>query len=242
MIRDEELVNWATWSWEFEQYFGTLGRAYILDFKHLADHPKTVIVFSTLSEEEKDRPRIMYGLLASLVNDRLRRVLKTTGDHNGYEGCRQIALDLKPSSRTRALALMTAINSWPSFDSKQGLLSQVTRLEQAMSEYDAIASQALSDDLRLTALLRCLTGQLAKHVQLMIEDDWTYDTLRALVRHDAASSKWGSSIAATYGLAEKGGSYVTGPSDMEIDRVSKGKDKGNGKQDTKGKGKGNSSK
>ena len=108
-----------------------------------------------------------------------------------------------------------------------------------MSEYDAIASQALSDDLRLTALLRCLTGQLAKHVQLMIEDDWTYDTLRALgVRYDAASSKWGSSIAATYGLAEKGGSYVNGPTDMEIDLVAKGKGKGKGKQEPKGKGKG----
>ena len=108
-----------------------------------------------------------------------------------------------------------------------------------MSEYDAIASQALSDDLRLTALLRCLTGQLAKHVQLMIEDDWTYDTLRALVvRYDAASSKWGSSIAATYGLAEKGGSYVNGPTDMEIDLVAKGKGKGKGKQEPKGNGKG----
>ena len=237
--RDEELVKWATWSWEFEQYLGTLDRAYILDFKRLADHPKNEIVFSTLSDEEKNRSRIMYGLLASLVNDRLRRVLKTISDHNGYEGYRQIALDLKPSSRTRALALMTAINNWPSFDNKQGLLSQVTRLEQAMSEYDAIASQALSDDLRLTALLRCLTGQLAKHVQLMIEDDWTYDTLRALVvRYDAASSKWGSSIAATYGLAEKGGSYVNGPTDMEIDLVAKGKGKGKGKQEPKGKGKG----
>ena len=107
--RDEELVKWATWSWEFEQYLGTLDRAYILDFKRLADHPKNEIVFSTLSDEEKDRSRIMYGLLSSLVNDRLRRVLKTISDHNGYEGYRQIALDLKPSSRTRALALMTAI-------------------------------------------------------------------------------------------------------------------------------------
>ncbi|CAE7864336.1 unnamed protein product, partial [Symbiodinium necroappetens] len=218
--RDEELVRWATWSWEFEQYLGTLDREYILDFKRLADHPKKEIVFGTLSSAEQDRARIMYGLLASLVNDRLRRVLKTIPHQNGYEGYRQIALDLKPSSRTRALALMTAISSWPLFDQKQGLLSQVVRLEQAMSEYDAIASQSLSDDQKVASLLRCLSGPLMKHVQLVMEDHWTYDTLRALVlRFDAASSKWSSSIAATYGLGEKGGSYTNGPTPMEIDRI-----------------------
>ena len=236
--RDEELIRWATWSWEFEQYLGTLDRAYIVDFKRLADHPKQEVVFGTLSDEEKERSRIMYGLLASLVNDRLRRVLKTIADQNGYEGYRQISLDLKPSSRTRALALMTAISQWPIFDGRQGLLAQVVKLEQAMAEYDSIASQALSDDQRVASLLRCLSGPLMKHVQLVMEDHWDYSMLRALVlRFDAASSKWSSSIAATYGLGDGRGSQQGGPTPMEIDRIGKGKGKGKDKGKDKGKGK-----
>ncbi|CAE7302273.1 unnamed protein product [Symbiodinium sp. KB8] len=162
--RDEELVKWPAWAWEFEQYLGTLDKSFQVDFKRLKDNAKTVVDFSVLTEAEKDRSRIMYGLLASLLNDRLKRLLKTVSDNNGYEAYRLISLELRPSSRTRALALMQTIHNWPVFDSKQGLLAQVVRLEQAMAEYDSIASQAMSDDQRVVSLLRCLTGQLRQHV------------------------------------------------------------------------------
>ena len=64
-----------------------------------------------------------------------------------------------------------------------------------MAEYDGIASQPLSDDQKVAFLLRCLSGALLKHVQLVTEDHWNYDTLGALVlRFDAASSKWSTSL------------------------------------------------
>ncbi|CAE7571046.1 unnamed protein product, partial [Symbiodinium necroappetens] len=208
--RDEELVKWPAWAWEFEQYLGTLDKSFQVDFKRLKDNAKTVVDFSVLTEAEKDRSRIMYGLLASLLNDRLKRLLKTVSDNNGYEAYRLISLELRPSSRTRALALMQTIHNWPVFDSKQGLLAQVVRLEQAMAEYDSIASQAMSDDQRVVSLLRCLTGQLRQHVNLTMEDSWSYAELRSLVaRYDASSSKWGASVAAAYGLTEgKGGVLI----------------------------------
>ncbi|OLP76617.1 Retrovirus-related Pol polyprotein from transposon TNT 1-94 [Symbiodinium microadriaticum] len=242
--RDEELVKWPAWAWEFEQYLGTLDKSFQVDFKRLKDNAKTVVDFSVLTETEKDRSRIMYGLLASLLNDRLKRLLKTVGDNNGYEAYRLISLELRPSSRTRALALMQTIHNWPVFDSKQGLLAQVVRLEQAMAEYDSIASQAMSDDQRVVSLLRCLTGQLRQHVNLTMEDSWCYAELRSLVaRYDASSSKWGASVAAAYGLTEgKGGVLINAaPASseavpMEIDRLSKGKPKGG--KDGKGKPKG----
>ena len=239
--RDEELVKWPAWAWEFEQYLGTLDKSFQVDFKRLKDNAKTVVDFSVLTETEKDRS---YGLLASLLNDRLKRLLKTVGDNNGYEAYRLISLELRPSSRTRALALMQTIHNWPVFDSKQGLLAQVVRLEQAMAEYDSIASQAMSDDQRVVSLLRCLTGQLRQHVNLTMEDSWSYAELRSLVaRYDASSSKWGASVAAAYGLTEgKGGVLINAaPASseavpMEIDRLSKGKPKGG--KDGKGKPKG----
>ena len=163
---------------------------------------------------------------------------------NGYESYRQISVDLKPSSRTRALALISMIHSWPPFDNKAGLQSQMLRLEQAIGEYDTIASAPMSDDQKLASLLRCLTGQLRQHINIIMEDSWTYDTLRSVVaRYDSSSSKWGASVAATYGLAEgKGGSFQDQPTPMEIDRLGKGKGKGHkGKEgkgtkgDTKGK-------
>ena len=173
--RDEELVKWPSWSWEFEQYLSTLDREFAVDFTRIKDNPKTPIVMGTLSDAEKDRSRIMLGF----------------------------ADDLRPNSRQRALALIQATNGWPVFDLKQGLLSQVVRLEQAMSEYDSVTSAPLSDDQRLSALLRCLSGQLRQRSNIMLEDSWTYQTLRGVVcRYDASSSKWNASIAATYALIE----------------------------------------
>ena len=102
----------------------------------------------------------------------------------------------------------------------------------------------MSDDRRVVSLLRCLTGQLRQHVNLTMEDSWSYAELRSLVaRYDASSSKWGASVAAAYGLTEgKGGVLVNAaPASseavpMEIDRLAKGKPKGG--KDSKGKPKG----
>ena len=140
------------------------------------------------------------------------------------------------------------IHSWPVFENKAGLLSQLLRLKQAIGEYDSIASVPMSDDQKVASFLRCLTGQLRQRVNVLMEDSWTYDTLRSVVvRYDASSSKWGASVAATFGLTEgKGGTFQDQPTPMEIDRLGKdcegkgGKNregKGN-KGDHKGKGKG----
>ncbi|CAE7209997.1 unnamed protein product [Symbiodinium sp. CCMP2456] len=89
-----------------------------------------------------------------------------------------------------------------------------------MAEYDSIASQALSDDQKVVSLLRCLTGQLRQHVNLTMEDSWTYAELRGLVaRYDASSSKWSASVAATYGLSEgKGGVLINAPVEDSTDQ------------------------
>ena len=194
---------------------------------------------SSLPAAEQDRSRITFGLLVSLLSDRLRRLLKTIGDSNGYESYRQICLDLRPSSRTRALAILQTIHGWPQFDQKTGLLSQIAKLESATSEYDAIASAPLSDDQKLSSLLRCLSGNLRTQINFLMEDSWSHSTLRSVVmRYDASSAKWSSSIAATFGLAEgKGGALVSHPTAMEIDLIKGAKAKGKGKWG-KGKGKG----
>ena len=115
--RDEELVRWPSWSWEFEQYLITLDKEFQNEFQYIKKNPKAPLPVTAQTAEEADRSRIVYGLLASLLNDRLKRVLKTIPNANGFEAYRQISADLKPSSRTRALALISMIHSWPVFES-----------------------------------------------------------------------------------------------------------------------------
>ena len=113
-------------------------------------------------------------------------MLKTVPEGNGYEAYGQISLDLKPSFRARALALVQMIHSWV-FDNKSGLFSRVLRLEQAIGDYDTVASSPMPDDQKVASLLRCLSGQLRQRVNIMMENSWTYDTLRSVVaRYDAS--------------------------------------------------------
>ena len=132
--RDEELVRWPSRSWEFEQYLITLDKEFQKEFQYIKDNPKKPLPVTAHTAEEADRSRVVYGLLASRLNERLKRVLKTIPSTNGFEAYRQISADLKPSSRTRALALVSMIHSWPVFENKAGLLSQLLRLEQAIGE------------------------------------------------------------------------------------------------------------
>ena len=97
-------------------------------------------------------------------------MLKTVPGRNGCEAYRQISVDLKQSSHTRALALVQMTHRWPVFDNKGGLLSQVLRLEQAFGEYDPIASSPMSDDQKVASLLKCLSGQLRQRLNIIMED------------------------------------------------------------------------
>ena len=39
--KDEELVRWPAWSWEFEQCLCTLDKEFYKDLKHIQENPKT---------------------------------------------------------------------------------------------------------------------------------------------------------------------------------------------------------
>ena len=111
------------------------------------------------------------------------------------------------------------------------------KLEAAFEEYSVLQGHALEENLRISALLSCLSGQLRQYANVMISESSTYGDLRSLVvRWDAAQTKWAPipSVAAQFGLQEGKNGYVDdgGLAPMEIDRV-KGKGKGKGK--SKGK-------
>ena len=188
-----------------------------------------------MTEDTRERSRVLYGVLAGLLHDKGKRFLRTIVDHNGYEAYRQISKDLYPKTRSRLLALLRTINQWPSFDPKLGLASQLVKLEAAFEKYSVLQGHALEENLRISALLSCLSGQLRQYANVMISESSTYADLRSLVvRWDAAQTKWAPSVAAQFGLQEGRNGYVDdgGLAPMDIDCI-KGKGKGKGK--SKGK-------
>ena len=226
--RDEELSMWRSWSWKLERWLEAVDPGYVEDLIAVKAR-ETPVELSSMTEEAKHRSQVLFAVLASLLNDRCRQILKGIESGNGFESYRVISRDLLPTARTRALALLQAINSWPSFSPQQGMMLQLSKLEQAQREYELASNTTLTDDHKMAILLKCLTGQLKQYTNLMIADSSTYSELRQLVqRWELSQTKWANPIAASYQDQDE-------PTPMEIDRI-KGKGKGKGKQD-KGKGK-----
>ena len=53
--REDEIAKWRDWSWQLEQFLGTLDPRFVAEIDQIRKVPSTVIVMSSLSEEEKRR-------------------------------------------------------------------------------------------------------------------------------------------------------------------------------------------
>ena len=192
------------------------------------------------SDEEKQRSKFLYSLLASLVKQRPLAMIRQVKESNGMEAYRLLIQSLEPTSKNRALGLLTMILEWKPFDMRKGgILGQLLRLEEAFVEYEKTGSK-LEDNIRFAVLMKCISGQLKMWLQLNVAESQDYQKLReAIVQYDNATMKWTNVMMLG---ADPGGGEGVVP--MEIDRIKgKGNDyskgKGKGKDfDRKGKGKG----
>lgn len=75
-------------------------------------------------------------------------------DSNGYEAYRRLQTDFVPHSRARTLTLLQLLGSWPTFNYKEGLAIQTSKLETAITEYENISGTVLDAKDRIAPLMR----------------------------------------------------------------------------------------
>eukprot|EP00913_Durusdinium_trenchii_P010720 g10058.t1 len=168
--REEELTQWRDFSWSLEQYLSSLNGMFTEDFRDIRARPDDPIDPSIQSDEEKQRSKFLYSLLASLVKQRPLAMLRQVKESNGMEAYRLLVQSLEPASKNRALGLLTMILEWKPFEMRKGsILGQVLRLEEAFVEYEKTGSK-LEDNIRFAVLMRCIGGQLKTWLQLNVAD------------------------------------------------------------------------
>ena len=217
--QEEEIKHFKDWSWQLVQYVSAIDSDYTKDLEDLANNPNTPLDLSTASTPTRERSTKLYGLLAGLLRGRALQTLKAVPNADGYEAWRQLLLTLRPTSKNRGLALMSAIMGWPGFQMNQAVQPQLLKLEDAFEEARR-ASVTIQDEMKIAVLLRCLSGQLRTHVSLQLSEGMSYGELReCLLKWDRAQQRWGHLIASPDATP------------MEIDRVEwKGGKKGDGKK------------
>ncbi len=188
--QEDEIKNFKDWSWQLMQYVSAIDSAFTKELDDLASNPNNPMDLSTASSSTRERATKLYGLLAGLLRGRALQTLKSVPNSDGYEAWRQLLLTLRPTSKNRGLALMSAIMGWPGFQLNQAVQPQLLKLEDAFEEARR-ASVTIQDEMKIAVLLRCLSGQLRTHVSLQLSEGMSYGELReCLLKWDRAQQRW----------------------------------------------------
>ena len=226
---EDEIRMFRDWLWMLTQFLNTIDAGFETEVQAIVDSPAAPLDMSTASAETRQRGAKLYGLLASLSRNGSLNIIGSVKQGDGFEGLRQLILNLRPSTKTRGLALMGALTSWPSFNMNQLLQPQLLKLEEALEEARRAGSD-IPDQLQQAILLKCVSGQLRTHLNLAVQDATTFKELREQVlRWDRSQQKWSNLIF----------DESSGATPMEVDRVyADGRNwNGGGKKGDKGKGK-----
>ena len=86
---------------------------------------------------------------------------------------RQLILQMQPRTRARSIALLQAFLAHLPFK-KEGMLEQILGLERLAEEYFQVSRDELSDNTKLSVLLKVAPAHLRQHLQLQMDDKSGY--------------------------------------------------------------------
>ena len=218
------------------------------DFKGDLDKAETAngpMEFIDMSLEQHSRAEKLHSILVGLSWGRPLKLLRSVEDGNGLEVWRELTRQLAPRTRARSLSLLQAFLNHPNFTKEKHLLEQVLGLERIAEEYHAVAKEEISDNTKLSVLLRAVPQKLRQHLQLQLDEAATYAVVRnRVLAYERTTTSWTSQAIYRELDIKDSGTRNDEAVPMEIDRVkgkSKGKQKGKGKSGKDGKdGKGKS--
>ena len=87
----------------------------------------------------------------------------------------------KPSTRSRSLALMQAIHSYPNFSPGVSSIAQISKLEELVKDYERCSGQSYPREILVSTLLRCIPSPLKEHIHLQLTDRTTYAQVKESV-------------------------------------------------------------
>ena len=190
------------------------------------------------SDEMATRNKELHSILVGLLRNRSLKVLRGVPGRNGYEVYRQLLKLFKPSTKPRAMALLSALMNLPAFGREKSLHDHIQGLDRLIAEYQKSSNLAVPDEVSLSVLIRCLPSLLRQHVQLSLDQSATYATVRSRVLgFETVTNSWApSKIHSEFGIISSSSHDAGGPAPMDISRVeSKGKQKGKSKNKGKSK-------
>ena len=237
---EEEISGFEEWSFLFVNWLLVHEPDYREDLR-IAETRAESMNIDTYSDAGKKRAYRLYSILSSYLKGRPLRLLKAVTNRDGLLVWQRLHQELKPSTRSRELALAEALVSFPPLQAGSSLLEYVLVYERLIREYESVSNTFYPDNLKMSTLLKGLPSDVKRHIQLNLSGDTTYTGLRdKLLQFEKTTASWTtehvmrglqltSSTTSSFGMPFMGDQ--SSPSPMEIDRLhaeSGGKSKGKG--------------
>ena len=232
---------WQDWRLTFRSWLVYAQEDFEKDLNE-AEAATSPMDFVEMTTAQHGRSEKLHSILVGLLRNRPLKILRSVEGRNGLEVWRQLSQQMQPRTRARSIALLQAFLAHPPFK-KDGVLEQVLGLERLAEEYAQVSKEELSDNTKLSVLLKVVPNNLRQHLQLQMDESADYLSVREKVlAYERTTTSW-SSHTVYRELDIKKDEKVDEAVPMEIDRI-KGKQKGKGKgkskssgKDVKGKGK-----
>jgi hypothetical protein len=183
----EDIRNFGDWHWQLCQYLTAVDEGFGSELNQITDDPGKQLPMDSASAETRHRSTELCSLLASLVRNRAVSVARAIPNSDGYEALRQFILNLKPTTHTRGLALLSAITS---AITGKPLLSQLIKLEE-MFEETRKSGTPVQAELKAAIVLTGISGPLTTQLNLMLDGSAKYADVRdQILRWDRSQQKW----------------------------------------------------
>ena len=238
---DEELTQWPEWSFLFKSFMAMLDKEFESDLDLVEQNLTQEQVMADYPTDMVPRAKRLYHYLVSYVKARPLRIVRAVDSGDGFKAWQHLCREFQPNTRQRTLCMIQAITQFPAFE-KGKVLEGLLSLEKLVEDYERVATEKLSSDLKVATLIRCCPVALRQHLELNVSKTTSYTAVRdALTTYEQTTSAWTSGK-----ILKQAQNYKTEiPKDdpMDVDRVEwkgyykGGKGKGKGKDKGKGKGK-----
>ena len=136
------------------------------------------------NEEHQVMSTKLYSLLSSWLTGTTKQHARDPSiatSRNGFALSKSLLRIYQPSTRSRSLALMQAIHSYPNFSPGVSSIAQISKLEELVKDYERCSGQSYLRETLLSTLLRCIPSPLKEHIHLQLTDRTMYAQVKESV-------------------------------------------------------------
>ncbi|CAE7197817.1 unnamed protein product, partial [Symbiodinium sp. CCMP2592] len=213
---DQDALGWLAWSTSFRNWVTFAEPAYESDLAEVEQRLTEVPHIANMPPVCLERARKLYVILGSVLKGRPLAIHRGIEDRNGFECWRQLTCQFSPRTRSRSLALLSAVMGLPAFTRDRTLREQLSSFERLIAEYEKASGNALPGDVKLSVVLKAIPKALQSHVHLRMDASTTYEDVKNLVlSYEVSTTNWSAArVQQELGLVSPNKGSVS----MEVDQ------------------------